>query len=255
MPHLPPERPVQTPRADMADPVPGQVSGAPPPVTHLPRGMPVAERGALPLSGLTVLLVEDSRFTSDALRLMCQHSGARMRRAASLEQARAHLHTYRPDVVIVDLGLPDGRGEDLIRQIAGSGPVVLAASGDPAGRSGALRAGAQGFLEKPLPGLSGFQKLILRYLPDRFAIPSASTEAALADPMALHDDLRHAAALLSAAEGPEQRRYLAGFLAGLARSTGDAALARAAAEAAERGTGLADLQAAVQARLNRAMVI
>lgn len=207
------------------------------------------ERGALPLSGLTVLLVEDSRFTSDALRLMCQRSGARMRRADTLDLARAHLRTYRPDVVIVDLGLPDGRGDGLIAELRGSGALVIAASGDPAGRAGAMRAGAAAFMDKPLPGLAAFQRMILHHLPGRFAVPSSDASRAVADPLALRDDLRRAAALLEGADGPERRRYLGGFLAGVARSTGDRGLARAARDLAERGQGLGLVQAMLRARL------
>jgi DNA-binding response OmpR family regulator len=75
-------------------------------------------RPVQPLAGLTILAVEDSRFASEALRLMCLRSDARLRRADSLEQADRHLSVYRPDVVIVDLGLPDGNGADLIRRPA-----------------------------------------------------------------------------------------------------------------------------------------
>lgn len=237
-----PDLPDRTPRF----PAPGQA--APPGAAqHLPRGIDLPERGALPLSGLTILLVEDSRFTSDVLRLLCQKSGARMRRAETLERARAHLRTYRPDVVIVDLGLPDGRGEDLIREIAGGASVVIAASGDADGREAALRAGASCFMEKPLPGLAAFQRALLAQLPGRFVVPSVSSETAVADPMALRDDLRHAAALLEKEEGPENRRYLRGFLAGIALSSGDAGLARALAGVTEMGFG--ELRALVAARL------
>ena len=79
--------------------------------TGRPLRRPTAEH---PLAGLTVLVVEDSRYACEAMRLLCQHSGARLRRADSLAAAARHLRVYRPDVLIVDLGLPDGPGEALI---------------------------------------------------------------------------------------------------------------------------------------------
>ena len=114
----------------------------------------------LPMRGMTVLAVEDSRFASEALRLMCQRSGARLRRAETLAVARAHLRLYRPDAIIVDLGLPDGRGEGLIRDLvlAALRPkVILGTSGSTSGRMSAIAAGADGFLEKPVESLAMFQ--------------------------------------------------------------------------------------------------
>ena len=99
---------------------------------------------ALPLQGLTILVVEDSRFACEALRLIAQRAGARLRRAETLETARAHLRTYRPDVAIVDLGLPDGRGEALIRELVLARPrtaAIIGMSGLPSGRPSALAAG------------------------------------------------------------------------------------------------------------------
>jgi DNA-binding response OmpR family regulator len=189
---------------------------------------------ALPLQGLTLLAVEDSRFACEALRLMAQRSGARMRRAETLRDARRHLALYRPDLVLVDMGLPDGSGADLIRDLALAGPgapVALGLSGDPGQRGVALAAGAAAFLEKPIGALAQFQAALLRHLPSRSG-PGPDPAAHLPEPdaLALREDLARAAGLL--AEGPDaaQRAYLARFLTGLARSTRDAALARAAAD-------------------------
>lgn len=192
-----------------------------------------------PLQGLTVLLVEDSRFASEALRLMCLRSGARLRRADCLAAAWRHLRTYRPDVLIVDLGLPDGPGTGLIAAIA-SGPVrpraVLAISGEPMRALAAMAAGADGFIEKPLDSLAGFQATILDLLPEVRPAPQvAGSETAIApDPLALREDLQLAAEML--AQGPDgpTRAYLANFLGGIARTSHDPALARAVEGIAEQ---------------------
>ncbi len=224
---------------------------------HRPLSLPDAgmqSRPALPLQGLTLLAVEDSRFASEALRLLCQRSGARLRRAETLEAAARHLAVYRPDVVIVDLGLADGDGTDLIRGLCRDGcrgPVVLGTSGDPAGRGAAIAAGAAGFLDKPLDNLANFQAAILRHLPGQSALPSLIPDAPplRPDTLALHDDLAHAALLLRAATDTPARRYVAGFLGSVAQSARDEGLAQAARHAADAATGLPRLAALVSARL------
>ncbi len=207
-------------------------------------------RSPLPLHGLTVLLVEDSRFASDALRLMCQRSGARLRRAGDIAAAVQHLRCYRPDVAIVDLGLPDGRGEDLIRHLSGmSGLVLLGTSGAPEGEDAARAAGAQGFLPKPVPGLGAFQSLLLAHLPDaRLRAPAAAGSVA-ADPLALHDDLIAAARALLASPGPGERAWLAGFLSGLARQAEDAGLAAASARLRNPAAEIAPIARLLQDRI------
>lgn len=210
-----------------------------PPLCLLDRFLqgPVARPGpaqsVLPLQGLTLLAVEDSRYASDALRLMCQRSGARLRRVDRLQAAYAHLRVYRPDVMLVDMGLPDGRGDMLIRDVAKlhpQGPIVIAMSGDPGTRADAIAAGAQGFIDKPFPDLAAFQDAILRHLPDRAVRATATTAlvAIIPDPLALQDDLEHASDLVNSNPTAAQRSYLAGFVAGIARSANDPALAEAA---------------------------
>ncbi len=190
----------------------------------------------LPLRGLTVLVVEDSRFAAEAIRLMCQRLGARLRRAETLRAAIAHLAMTRPDVVIVDLGLPDGRGEELLADLAARRPrppVLLGTSGAEDGRALALAAGADGFLDKPIPGIEAFQEAILSRLPDRVAVDATGRPPQ--DGAALCDDLARAADLL---RDGGQAAYVAGFLEGIARSLADEGLAQIARDIAAGGNRL-----------------
>lgn len=210
-------------------------------------------RGPLPLQGLTLLAVEDSRFSCEALRLLCQRSGARLRRADSLRGASAHLRLYRPDVMLIDLGLPDGRGEALIRDLALRTPrvtVILGTSGNPDGCVASLAAGADGFIDKPLTSLAAFQSAILRHLPDLGALPVTADSPISPDLMALSDDLKRAATLAAGGGDAGTRRYLAGFVTSVARSTQDTALAHAAIAVGD-GAEMAHLAHLLRDRIRR----
>jgi DNA-binding response OmpR family regulator len=186
---------------------------------------------ALPLRGVTLLLVEDSRFTCDALRLIVTRAGARLRRADTLAAARSHLGCYRPDLMIVDLGLPDGRGEALIAEGAALGLPVLGISGDPDGRLPALEAGAIAFVDKPIGSIAGLMRLIRQLVSGAGALPAGEEMAPpKADPMALRDDLAHAARLIGETD-PDG--YATGFVRSLARTVGDIALEDAALKAGD----------------------
>ena len=131
------------------------------------RPRPTADR---PFLGLTVLVVEDSRYASEAVRLMCLRSGARIRRADCIGSAERHLHVYRPTIAIVDLGLPDGSGLDLITRMDAMRPrvpVLLGTSGaDRAmAQAAVMKAGGDGFLAKPIESLAQFQNAIMSHLP------------------------------------------------------------------------------------------
>ncbi len=183
-----------------------------------------------PLLGVMVLVVEDSRYACDALRMICQRSGARIRRAESLASATRHLRAYRPRVAIVDLGLPDGSGLSLISQLAKADPridAIIATSGDDTLMPDAMEAGADIFLPKPLESVSALQSTILGLLPPpcrpvRVAVPDE--DSVRPDPVALRDDLLLAVHLLSTDPDCETLDYVAGFLSGLAQSAGDPGL-------------------------------
>lgn len=191
---------------------------------------PTAQR---PLMGLTVLLVEDSRFASEAVRLLCLRSGARIRRADSLQTAERHLTVYRPSVALVDLGLPDGSGLDLIRSLARMTPrisVIIGTSGDETAHDAVLRAGADGFLAKPIDNLAAFQSAILQHLPaDRQprGLRALPDERVQPDRIALRDDLSQVADLLNQPDPHRKLPYVMQFLGDVARSGQDADLSRA----------------------------
>ncbi|WP_324755093.1 response regulator [Roseovarius sp. Pro17] len=189
---------------------------------------------ARPLLGMTVLVVEDSLYACDAMRLMCLHSGARIRRADCLRSARRHLQVYRPSVVIIDLGLPDGSGLDLIAELSSATPRVtsiVGASGMDGAEDGAIAAGADGFLAKPLTNLGVFQQTILATLPEErqpHGPRIVRNEDVRPDPLAYRDDMAHVSNLLDEhSEGPVLD-YIAQFLGGVARAADDAQLAQAA---------------------------
>lgn len=189
---------------------------------------------ARPLLGLTVLVVEDSRFACDAMRLLCIKSGARIRRADCLRSARRHLQVYRPSVVVIDLGLPDGSGADLISELSETSPrvdVILATSGDEFGEAVAIAAGADGFMPKPLSSVAAFQQAILTRMPeDRRpdGLRSMTDEIIQPDQMAFRDDMAHVADVLDDEADDRMLDYVAQFLTGVARSADDTPLLNAA---------------------------
>ena len=226
---------------------------------------PTAER---PLLGQTVLVVEDSRFACEAMRLLCLRSGARIRRADSLRSAARHLSVYRPSIVVVDIGLPDGSGLSLLRDLSRAQPrvaVLLAISGEDAHREAALGAGADDFLGKPFTSLAAFQSAVLAHLPPEARPPGlrpVTEGTVLPDPIALRDDLSHVAELLSAAPDGPALDYAAQFLGGIAATARDEALGRAAAElrsSRSSGTGvqaaIGTLARMIDARIARAGVV
>ncbi len=75
--------------------------------------------------------------------------------AGSLAEARAQAATFEFDVVVLDLGLPDGHGGDLIADLRRSNPevgvLILSASLDPAGVEKATRLGADEIMDKLAP--------------------------------------------------------------------------------------------------------
>ena len=199
-----------------------------------------------PLLGLTILLLEDSRYCAEALRLLSIRSGARLRRADCLKSARRHLKTYRPDVVIVDHGLPDGSGFEIITELSKLGeevPPVIAISGDMGAgvQEKANAAGAAKFVEKPFTDLAAFQQLVLSVLTDQEEAkgftPRIVGSSVDPDAQALFEDLSLIHSKLETAvpaEDKKEMRYCAQLLCSVAQFASDTELRSAAEGLAER---------------------
>lgn len=175
--------------------------------------------------GGTLLLVEDSRLTADTVRLLFRNAGGRLRRADCLRSARRHMALYTPDAAIVDLGLPDGSGLDLIDEMARRRPrtgLIVATSGDPEMEDDAFLAGADRFLPKPFGNGAAFCQMLAPVffgLRDTASTGTGPTQAALRDDLYLALDLLNGTGARSA--------YAGQFIAQLACMTGDFALERA----------------------------
>lgn len=98
------------------------------------------------------LLVEDDRQIRRFVRSALEGEGWRVFEAETLRQGLVDAGTRKPDLVVVDLGLPDGDGVDLIRELRGWSQVpviVLSARSDENDKVRALDAGADDYIEKP----------------------------------------------------------------------------------------------------------
>jgi two-component system, NtrC family, response regulator AtoC len=99
------------------------------------------------------LIVDDSASTLESLAELVKMEGFTTATAVSMDQARFELEKQRPDVVLVDLNLPDGNGLGLIDSIDGlSGTAVVLITGQASVDTAveALRRGATDYLTKPL---------------------------------------------------------------------------------------------------------
>jgi DNA-binding response OmpR family regulator len=99
-----------------------------------------------------VLIVEDDAAIRRFVRQSLEEAGHQVFEAEGLQRGLVEAGTRKPDLLVLDLGLPDGDGVDLIRDLRGwsSVPVIVlsARTGDD-DKIAALDAGADDYLIKP----------------------------------------------------------------------------------------------------------
>lgn len=99
-----------------------------------------------------VLLVEDDPHIRRFVRSALENEGCRVAEADTMSQGLIEAGTRKPDLVILDLGLPDGDGRQFVQDLRtwSSMPVlVLSARASEADKIDVLDAGADDYLTKP----------------------------------------------------------------------------------------------------------
>jgi len=111
-----------------------------------------------PLRGVKLLVVDDDADTRELLSMILQEAGAEVASAGSANDGLAAFERQRPDVLVSDIGMPDGDGYSLIRRVrqleGESGTrvpaVALTAFARAEDRGEALGSGFQAHLAKPI---------------------------------------------------------------------------------------------------------
>lgn len=111
--------------------------------------------------GATILIVEDEPPIRRLLRTTLAAHDYRILEATTGAEALQAMRHHRPDLVLLDLGLPDRDGLDLIGDIRKLAPVpivVLSGRGEEAAKVAALDSGADDYVTKPF----GAEELMAR---------------------------------------------------------------------------------------------
>ncbi|MBK8573727.1 MAG: response regulator [Holophagaceae bacterium] len=112
-------------------------------------------------AGALILLVEDEPQMRRFLRVALEGSGYRYLEAGTGQEGLALAVQHRPEAILLDLGLPDMDGLDLVvrlREWSRTPVIVISARGQETDKVGALDAGADDYLTKPF----GTRELLAR---------------------------------------------------------------------------------------------
>jgi len=126
------------------------------------------------VSTASILLVEDDPALRHAFRLLLEDAGYEVREAATAAQALNAIAARAPELVLLDLGLPDRPGLEVARELmlrhttSRIKVVALTGRAGPRARQECLEAGCTHFIAKPVE-----PRELLRQLPGMLAGPPA----------------------------------------------------------------------------------
>ncbi len=134
-----------------------------------------------PVAGCPILLLEDDAAAAETIAGALDREGYRTFRAQNLAEAAERFDAARPQIVLVDLGLPDGNGLGFVRDLAGRpnlGVMVISGRGEEIDRVLGLELGADDYLAKPF----SLRELIARIRALQRRLSNAAAEEAAAAP-------------------------------------------------------------------------
>jgi CheY-like chemotaxis protein len=126
------------------------------PLATPPTPRPRRAESTTRLDGRTILVVEDNADTRQVLKFMLEIEGAHVEAVESGAEAVARAETFRPQIVLCDIGLPDIDGLEVARRMRGRSwfgetrLIALTGYGQPEDIRTALEAGFEAHLTKPI---------------------------------------------------------------------------------------------------------
>jgi two-component system, OmpR family, response regulator RegX3 len=116
---------------------------------------------------LRILMVEDDFQIAKPVRNALRREGYDVRHCETAQKALDSMRSWQPDLILLDLWLPDGDGRDIARQIRATSDVPLvmvSARGEETDRVTGLELGADDYIVKPfsLPELLSRVRAVLR---------------------------------------------------------------------------------------------
>ena len=115
-----------------------------------------AETNRMTSTSRTVLIIEDEEDAAELFAEMMRVSGFRVLKTSSSAPALTMMSTDRPDVVILDIMMPEVSGLEILRQmrrdpeLASIPVVVVSAKSMPTDIKNGMEAGASTYLTKPV---------------------------------------------------------------------------------------------------------
>jgi len=138
---------------------------------------------------IRVLVVEDDKEIRPLIQASLSVEGFTVQTAVSISEASAILKHALPDVMVLDLGLPDGNGADLVRQVRKQSnlPIlIVSARHQETEKIALLDAGADDYLTKPFSVGEMLARIRVALRHRGTNVPAATTEYTLDG---LHIDL------------------------------------------------------------------